>query len=486
MSPASAGTPGADPQAFPAKVIKDHVATDESQLALRVGQIIYVLEQDASGWWGGHHQNEDETGWFPGASVQRIADTGLQEDCAKTARPSASSTDAECMTVRGGKAQAISPSWTRYSSSGPVVASPQGRSLLKDFSQHGSGEKRFQQGKTGSPEGQQVVPKQEYDQVRQELEELKRQKRQSEAAEIYAERKMREEMSKKFEEEKQRLQEKCEREAIEKMRAAQEELQRVKRQSQAQQTQLEKFEKQQAERALFEKTKLEKSQLEKSLLEKQLQQTRVQLVQVQSEVREKEGRESLAAENSFVSQHAADERDTHRRLFQARADETPLFPVSAQAFPTLSTLAATPANPHSSPQPHLALSPSGLPKSHSTPDLPPTPRPEQLERPARGTVKEKITIYEETARRSASATRGRSSSVTGRSIAGLLDQQLGAIQIGSSAQVRRSSSAMRGGGSSEVRQAVVRHSQPPRPEMSQPQDVSEQVDFNMSPIRRNP
>jgi len=52
-----------------ARVVKPHDATDESQLTLLVGDVVYVLEQDESGWWGGHKEGEEQTGWFPGLCV---------------------------------------------------------------------------------------------------------------------------------------------------------------------------------------------------------------------------------------------------------------------------------------------------------------------------------------------------------------------------------------------------------------------------------
>jgi hypothetical protein len=52
-------------------VVKPHEANgDETQLELKVNDIVYVLEQDETGWWGGHKENEDFTGWFPGTCVR--------------------------------------------------------------------------------------------------------------------------------------------------------------------------------------------------------------------------------------------------------------------------------------------------------------------------------------------------------------------------------------------------------------------------------
>lgn len=50
--------------------VKTHIATDESQLSLQVGDIVIVLEEDETGWWGGHKENDEFTGWFPGSCVK--------------------------------------------------------------------------------------------------------------------------------------------------------------------------------------------------------------------------------------------------------------------------------------------------------------------------------------------------------------------------------------------------------------------------------
>eukprot|EP00933_Yihiella_yeosuensis_P071650 TRINITY_DN79884_c0_g1_i1.p1 TRINITY_DN79884_c0_g1~~TRINITY_DN79884_c0_g1_i1.p1 ORF type:complete len:533 (+),score=96.38 TRINITY_DN79884_c0_g1_i1:80-1600(+) len=57
--------------------IRRHIATDETQLDLKVDDIVIVLEKDETGWWGGHKENDDFTGWFPGNCVERI-DTCVQ------------------------------------------------------------------------------------------------------------------------------------------------------------------------------------------------------------------------------------------------------------------------------------------------------------------------------------------------------------------------------------------------------------------------
>jgi len=62
----------ADFQFMKCVVVKTHNATDETQLELRLNDIVYVLEQDDSGWWGGHKEGEDCTGWFPGSCVREL------------------------------------------------------------------------------------------------------------------------------------------------------------------------------------------------------------------------------------------------------------------------------------------------------------------------------------------------------------------------------------------------------------------------------
>jgi len=39
----------------------------QSVLRLEKGDIVFVLEQHESGWWGGHKEGDETTGWFPGS-----------------------------------------------------------------------------------------------------------------------------------------------------------------------------------------------------------------------------------------------------------------------------------------------------------------------------------------------------------------------------------------------------------------------------------
>jgi len=73
---------GAPSEFMKTVVIKPHAATDESQLELKVNDIVYVLEQDHTGWWGGHKEGEDSTGWFPGSCVRPVQLEQLQPSAA--------------------------------------------------------------------------------------------------------------------------------------------------------------------------------------------------------------------------------------------------------------------------------------------------------------------------------------------------------------------------------------------------------------------
>jgi len=51
------------------------------QLALMEGDRLRVLEKDASGWWAGHKEGENVTGWFPGDAVRIVnLHTTAQDD----------------------------------------------------------------------------------------------------------------------------------------------------------------------------------------------------------------------------------------------------------------------------------------------------------------------------------------------------------------------------------------------------------------------
>jgi len=56
-------------------VVKEHSSeNDDAQLNLRLNDILYVLERDPTGWWGGHKEGEDNTGWFPFSCVRALPD----------------------------------------------------------------------------------------------------------------------------------------------------------------------------------------------------------------------------------------------------------------------------------------------------------------------------------------------------------------------------------------------------------------------------
>jgi hypothetical protein len=63
-------------------VRKRHHATDSSQLELHLNDIVMVLEKDETGWWGGHKEGDEQTGWFPGFCVQPcpLAESEIEPD----------------------------------------------------------------------------------------------------------------------------------------------------------------------------------------------------------------------------------------------------------------------------------------------------------------------------------------------------------------------------------------------------------------------
>ena len=47
------------------RALADYERRDESELSMREGELIHVVRKDASGWWEGRREGEDEVGWFP-------------------------------------------------------------------------------------------------------------------------------------------------------------------------------------------------------------------------------------------------------------------------------------------------------------------------------------------------------------------------------------------------------------------------------------
>jgi len=74
-------------------VTKPHRATDQTQIELSVGDIVYVLEQDETGWWGGFKEGEDQTGWFPGSCVRPVLPTEEPKEHAEACKGSAAETE---------------------------------------------------------------------------------------------------------------------------------------------------------------------------------------------------------------------------------------------------------------------------------------------------------------------------------------------------------------------------------------------------------
>jgi len=88
MAPCLGNYPIAD--AVQARVVKDYIPDgeySESQLVLSQGDVVWVLERHNSGWWGGHKEGEDLTGWFPEALV-RLIDSGADQSLSLEGRTS--------------------------------------------------------------------------------------------------------------------------------------------------------------------------------------------------------------------------------------------------------------------------------------------------------------------------------------------------------------------------------------------------------------
>jgi len=125
-------------------VVKPHIATDESQLELKVNDIVYVLEQDHTGWWGGHKEGEDCTGWFPGSCVRPVQLEQLQPSvvaqspcneshsrhCTDTAALKPSS-NVSCAAQPGSEASALHTEMKSPLRQKSLVASPQRRDCFQ-------------------------------------------------------------------------------------------------------------------------------------------------------------------------------------------------------------------------------------------------------------------------------------------------------------------------------------------------------------------
>jgi len=103
-------------------VIKRHYATDSTQLELQLNDIVMVLEKDNTGWWGGHKEGEELTGWFPGFCVQACP---LPESEAAAEQENACEKQLEPIRNAALETEASSPMRRNH-----AVASPQRRSIL--------------------------------------------------------------------------------------------------------------------------------------------------------------------------------------------------------------------------------------------------------------------------------------------------------------------------------------------------------------------
>jgi len=110
-------------------VIRQHQRPDDSnQLQLREGEIVYVVEKDPSGWWGGHKDGEKDPGWFPADSVRILpAEVSFESHAVATPPSKADSTTPPNFGI-GQQQQVLQSTQTNHRS--PVrgnthIASPQ-------------------------------------------------------------------------------------------------------------------------------------------------------------------------------------------------------------------------------------------------------------------------------------------------------------------------------------------------------------------------
>lgn len=81
-------------------VIEDYLPEEDGQLTLSKGEIVYVLEQHESGWWGGHKHGQELTGWFPQRVVQLEGEEILMEEPPDELRDAVATASSEVTEVR--------------------------------------------------------------------------------------------------------------------------------------------------------------------------------------------------------------------------------------------------------------------------------------------------------------------------------------------------------------------------------------------------
>lgn len=504
-----------------AVVVKPHQATDETQLELRLNDVVYVLEQDDSGWWGGHKEGEDCTGWFPGSCVRELEN---QEHLAQ------------------------SPPCAGRLSLVPEEYATSEDALLRDDRMVASPNRRVSQGTIGEKEKRDSVA----------------------VSTLQAELRTMSAIAEDRAREIQRL----EAERAKGDAALKAEVSVAKAEASVARRQLEDLTSQLEVRT----TEVRTAETEADRLREQLAKAKKELCEVKTEVKtlskhyerrlqekDAEIREALqqqgqihqdeqATDISVASHHqTAEEQETRRRLFASTADETPLFPgargtpsfsmndvaqmrnddvtpvntegtvhsnaSSVETVPRTNTFRQPPQLPQTAPfrpapspapstpgnsapyRPHVAARPAfqpsasspqveklqsplrgaGIAKCRSTPDLPPTPRLDKEDTPVRGSVREKIGLFEQVAQRC--ATPRRSASVKAGPPRSMTSDTPGITHpplVSSSAQ-RSPYSAPRSASCKDLRQAS---SHGLRLDLNEAQDALEQVNFNMSPMTR--
>jgi len=112
-------------------VIKQHHATDATQLTLKVNDIVFVLEQDETGWWGGFMEGQDHTGWFPGSCVRPVPTEPTPAEASPPATPAGEVPQAVASPMARQPAEEAAPQPDVVAVASPMARQPTKGHVLK-------------------------------------------------------------------------------------------------------------------------------------------------------------------------------------------------------------------------------------------------------------------------------------------------------------------------------------------------------------------
>lgn len=438
-------------------VVKDHKATDGDQLDLRVGDVVYVLEQDETGWWGGHKEGEENTGWFPGsilkcplepvtsqangdledASPARDGSAGIEADGSPRQSPVASRKDQQPESVKGSPdTQARTPGGCcasppagnndKFMRDGRMVASPQqadSRAAMTPAQQPGSAAVAavmMEEGPSGGPEVGELQAENarlqgDLGRLQTQMHDLRRQSSADQTRIHELEQQVR----------SQEQQIRTQGSAASETNALREKLRREQESLQAKQMANDQM-KQLYEEKLKEKA--EEKKRDKELARKSIQteqqrarELELQLKRAQEELEtvQREQQAAMASSANIAKVSAGDKAaDVNRRLFDAPV-ERPSSRTPAATEPSMQQRGRNLPKPSESPRQSPQQSPQ-LSQTRSADNL---QHVEEEPLPKAGCVREKVSQFEERCR-SQTPSRSRVSEARGRS-ANAEERQLG-------------------------------------------------------------